>query len=249
MSQVWDIFLLISISGLIYLITEVRENKIVQTSEKGSIIMNQINVYFFNGLGGTKEDIIPLKKFLDQRSIHFSYLPLPGHESAKETILKKGEDFLKYYGPLIGSKPCILIGYSIGAEVVVFLSQYLSNIKKIILIDGGLVCGNDLGIDVEKDIQETLNIIEQNQITSLNPESISWLLGFCDSIRLGIMTAKLCIPVHLIMSMQKEVLAIKKKRIAQLTKDNVTYSFIENSTHKLITEYPMKIAQEIRNFI
>lgn len=206
-------------------------------------------IFFLNGLGGTKEEILPFFQALHLCQVDVEYLSLPGHESEKSVNLITQDEFIHYYRPLIGNTSCILIGYSIGAEIAVFLAQHLPNIEKIILIDGGLVCGEDFGISIEEDIVQTLAVIKENQITSLNAESIASLLRFTDEIHLGIMHANLKIPILIINSSQKEVLAIKQQRLAQLSQPNITHYMIEQSTHQLLTEYPEKVAQEIQHFI
>ncbi|MCR8968486.1 alpha/beta fold hydrolase [Facklamia sp. 7083-14-GEN3] len=210
--------------------------------------MLEESIYFINGFGGRKEDSENFLKLLSDKGLKVNYLYLPGHGEAFNDNVGNKEDLINFYRDTVGEKPSIVIGHSIGGEIAAFLATHLSNITKVVLLDGGILSSEDLGVSLEDDLIKTKQILSSGNYKYMNVESSLNLLSLNHSIQLTITGKAYKTPTLLLLSDFKEVLPVKLKRSKRLN-DNITMKIIENTSHSIYQDQPEKIANEIARWL
>ncbi|MGE7694877.1 alpha/beta fold hydrolase [Lysinibacillus sp. NPDC094177] len=114
---------------------------------------------FLHGLGSTGLSFGELAKHLPE--YHIVSFDLPGHGYAKALEEEEAyfpsnliEDIEETIDQQLGYKSHYLIGHSFGADLALhYAAKYPKRIKGIILLDGGYLSSQDLGMTLENELQ------------------------------------------------------------------------------------------------
>ena len=93
-------------------------------------------IYFLSGLGSKIETTIEFNLELNKYGYEIKYIDIPGQYSNIDVNIKNEKDFLDWIKSVI-PKNSLVMGYSLGADLLLKFSRFLYAKKKIIL-DGGI---------------------------------------------------------------------------------------------------------------
>ncbi|MFJ7669169.1 alpha/beta fold hydrolase [Lysinibacillus sp. NPDC097195] len=123
----------------------------------------QTTLVFFHGLGSTGLAFGELANYLS--TYHIVSFDLPGHGYApaltEETAYLPSNVIVlleKLISQQLGNKNFYLIGHSFGADLALhYAATFPEQIKGIILLDGGYLSSQDLGMTLETELQNIAN--------------------------------------------------------------------------------------------
>jgi len=107
-----------------------------QVEIKEIILLNMEKIYFLSGLGSKIETTIEFNLELNKYGYEIKYIDIPGQYSNIDVNIKNEKEFLDWIKSVI-PKNSLVMGYSLGADLLLKFSRFLYAKKKIIL-DGGI---------------------------------------------------------------------------------------------------------------
>lgn len=124
-------------------------------------------IYFLGGLGSNKLFTKDLEANL--KNIELKQIDLPGIGGEYNVEVNNISDLLEWFDSKIDIKEdFILMGHSLGADIVLLLKHHISYIKKIILLDGGIVSLDDFEYSLKNEIADFINFVDSSEYSSLD---------------------------------------------------------------------------------
>lgn len=195
-------------------------------------------IFFINGFGGGREDALELRDLLEEKGYDFTYLDLPGQYGAKDIILNDFEELLAYFEGYFPDEEIILMGHSIGAEISAYLSTRLTQIERVIMLDGGILTNEDVGKTLAESMEETKEVLSQIDSDELSEEALLELLELNDAMKLTITRPDYETPTLLLLSDTEDELPIKIQRLEEYQNPYVDYEVIQKASHNLYADQP-----------
>ncbi len=124
---------------------------------------------FLSGLGSHRLFLKDLNNQLD--NLKLVQIDLPGHGLNVDVIvndLNELVDWFKIETKIYGNEELTIVGHSLGADLLSYISIKVPQIKNIILLDGGLFNLEDLDYSSEVEIKDTKNHLENFQFKNLD---------------------------------------------------------------------------------
>ncbi|MDJ1110501.1 alpha/beta hydrolase [Macrococcus caseolyticus] len=121
--------------------------------------MNKI--FFIGGLGSNIMYIYDLQKQIQGCKIH--YIDLPGHGLNYNVNINNLSDLITWFKDEIDEdnlEDITIIGHSLGADLLAYLSTHIKSIKNVILLDGGIFNLSELDYSIDDEIIDTQNFIK-----------------------------------------------------------------------------------------
>lgn len=202
-------------------------------------------LFFINGFGGGLEDAIEIRSLLESEDYDFTYIDLPGHYSAKDVKVTDFEELLAYFEAFFPEHPIVLIGHAIGAEIAAYLSTRLTQIDRVIMLDGGIITNEDFNKSFEESMEETEEVFKSAELVDLDEESLIELLKLNDAMKLTITRADYDTPSLLLLSDFEDELAIKIQRLEKTNNPVLDYKVIPNASHDIYADQPEQTVELI----
>ena len=205
-------------------------------------------IYMLSGLGCDKPNVSELEKELNKFNYTIEYINLPGQFSNIDVNVENKEDFEKWIENQI-PKNSIVIGYSLGADLLV---RNIERIKpdKLIILDGAIITKDFTKTTVEKEVEFSRRYIKENSL-EMNADTISNLLYIKFKEDKDIFDMDIKVKTLLLLADTPDVLyEYKKNKIEKNNNhENIKELFIPNTTHDFHTEKPVEIAECISEFL
>lgn len=94
-------------------------------------------LYFLDGLGSNRYYAADFLEALAGLGLSVTYLPLPGHPDNLASAVTGASDLLVWLDQALPTEPVVLLGYSLGADLVAgFAAHYPERVTALILLDG-----------------------------------------------------------------------------------------------------------------
>ena len=207
-------------------------------------------IYFLSGLGSKIETTIEFNLELNKYGYEIKYIDIPGQYSNIDVNIKNEKEFLDWIKSVI-PKNSLVMGYSLGADLLLKFSRFLYAKKKIIL-DGGIFEDDYMKTTFEEEKEYSRNYILENSL-NMDINIISSLFDiryddYKDIFSLGLKDEILL----LLSDLPKDAYEYKNKKVEKYKKTgskNIKVYFIENTTHNFYTEKPKEIATKISEFL
>ena len=158
------------------------------------------------------------------------------------------EDFEKWIETQI-SKNSIVIGYSLGADL---LLRNIEVIKpdKLIILDGAIITNDFMKTTVEKEVEFSRSYIKENSL-EMNADIISNLLYIKFKEDVDVFDMHIKEKTLLLLSdTPDDLYEYKKNKVEKNNnQENIRSVFIQNTSHDFHTEKPVEIAECIGEFL
>ena len=201
-----------------------------------------------SGLGCDKSNVSELEIELNKFSYTIEYINLPGQFSNIDVNVENEEDFEKWIETQI-PKNSIVIGYSLGADLLV---RNIERIKpdKLIILDGAIITNDYTKTTVKKEVEFSRRYIKENSL-EMNADTISNLLYIKFKEDKDIFDMDIKVKMLLLLADTPDVLyEYKKNKIEKNNnQENIKSLFIPNISHNFHTEKPVEIAECIDKFL
>ena len=201
-----------------------------------------------SGLGCDKSNVNNLEIELNKYSYTIEYINLPGQFSNIDVNVENEEDFEKWIETQI-PKNSIVIGYSLGADLLV---RNIERIKpdKLIILDGAIITNDFTKTTVEKEVEFSRRYIKENNL-KMTADTISNLLyiKFKDDKDIFDMDIKVK-TLLLLADTPDDLYEYKKNKVEKNNnQENIKSLFVPNTSHDFHTEKPVEIAECIGEFL
>lgn len=201
-----------------------------------------------SGLGCDKSNVNNLEIELNKYSYTIEYINLPGQFSNIDVNVENEEDFEKWIETQI-PKNSIVIGYSLGADLLV---RNIERIKpdKLIILDGAIITNDFTKTTVEKEVEFSRRYIKENNL-KMTADTISNLLyiKFKDDKDIFDMDIKVK-TLLLLADTPDDLYKYKKNKVEKNNnQENIKSLFVPNTSHDFHTEKPVEIAECIGEFL
>lgn len=130
-------------------------------------------IYMLSGLGCDRSNVSELEKELNKFNYTIEYINLPGQFSNIDVNVENKEDFEKWIETQI-PKNSIVIGYSLGADLLIRNIEVIKP-DKLIILDGAIITNDFMKTTVEKEVEFSRSYIKENSL-EMNADTISNLL-------------------------------------------------------------------------
>lgn len=201
-----------------------------------------------SGLGCDKSNVSELEIELNKLSYTIEYINLPGQFSNIDVNVENEEDFEKWIETQI-PKNSIVIGYSLGADLLV---RNIERIKpdKLIILDGAIITNDYTKTTVEKEVEFSRRYIKENSL-EMNADTISNLLCIKFKEDKDIFDMDIKVKTLLLLADTPDDLYEHKKNKVEKNnnQENIKSLFIPNTSHDFHTEKPVEIAECIDKFL
>lgn len=211
---------------------------LVKSHYRKEVIKMSKKIFFINGFGGGREDSLELRDSLEEKGYEFTYLDLPGQFGAKDVTIDDFEELLAYFEGYFPDEEIILMGHSIGAEIAAYLSTRLTQIERVIMLDGGILTNEDVGKTLAESMEETKEVLSQIGGDELSEEGLLELMKLNDEMKLTIIRPDYKTPTLLLLSDSEEELPIKMQRLEERQNPYVDYKVIQKASHNLYADQP-----------
>lgn len=200
-----------------------------------------------SGLGCDKSNVNELEIELNKFSYTIEYINLPGQFSNIDVKVENEEDFEKWIENQI-PKNSIVIGYSLGADLLV---RNIERIKpdKLIILDGAIITNDYTKTTVEKKVEFSRRYIKENSL-EMNADTISNLLYIKFKEDKDIFDMDIKVKTLLLLAdTPDDLYEYKKNKVEKNNnQENIKPLFIPNTSHDFHTEKPVEIANVLMNF-
>ncbi|MDU7479755.1 MAG: alpha/beta hydrolase [Finegoldia magna] len=200
-----------------------------------------------SGLGCDKSNVNELEIELNKFSYTIEYINLPGQFSNIDVKVENEEDFEKWIENQI-PKNSIVIGYSLGADLLV---RNIERIKpdKLIILDGAIITNDYTKTTVEKEVEFSRRYIKENSL-EMNADTISNLLYIKFKEDKDIFDMDIKVKTLLLLAdTPDDLYEYKKNKVEKNNnQENIKPLFIPNTSHDFHTEKPVEIANVLMNF-
>ena len=201
-----------------------------------------------SGLGCDKSNVNNLEIELNKYSYTIEYINLPGQFSNIDVNVENEEDFEKWIETQT-PKNSIVIGYSLGADLLV---RNIERIKpdKLIILDGAIITNDFTKTTAEKEVEFSRRYIKENSL-EMNADTISNLLyiKFKDDKDIFDMDIKVK-TLLLLADTPDDLYEYKKNKVEKNNnQENIKSLFVPNTSHDFHTEKPVEIAECIGEFL
>ncbi|MBS5777688.1 MAG: alpha/beta hydrolase [Finegoldia magna] len=204
-------------------------------------------IYMLSGLGCDKSNVNELEIELNKFSYTIEYINLPGQFSNIDVKVENEEDFEKWIENQI-PKNSIVIGYSLGADLLV---RNIERIKpdKLIILDGAIITNDYTKTTVEKEVEFSRRYIKENSL-EMNADTISNLLYIKFKEDKDIFDMDIKVKTLLLLAdTPDDLYEYKKNKVEKNNnQENIKPLFIPNTSHDFHTEKPVEIANVLMNF-
>lgn len=201
-----------------------------------------------SGLGCDTSNVNELEIELNKFSYTIEYINLPGQFSNIDVKVENEEDFEKWIETQI-PKNSIVIGYSLGADLLV---RNIERIKpdKLIILDGAIITNDFTKTTVEKEVEFSRRYIKENSL-EMNADTISNLLYIKFKEDKDIFDMDIKVKTLLLLAdTPDDLYEYKKNKIEKNNnQENIKSLFIPNTSHNFHTEKPVEIAECIDKFL
>lgn len=124
-------------------------------------------IYFLGGLGSNKLFTKDLERTLE--NIKLKQIDLPGLGGEYDVEVNNIEDLLQWFESKVDIKEnFILMGHSLGADLVLLLKHHISYTKRIILLDGGIVNLDDFEYSLKNEVEDLINFVDSSEYSTLD---------------------------------------------------------------------------------
>ena len=205
-------------------------------------------IYMLSGLGCDKSNVNNLEIELNKYSYTIEYINLPGQFSNIDVNVENEEDFEKWIETQI-PKNSIVIGYSLGADLLVRNSERIKP-DKLIILDGAIITNDFTKTTVEKEVEFSRRYIKENSL-EMNADTISNLLyiKFKEDVDVFDMHIKEK-TLLLLADTPDDLYKYKKNKVEKNNnQENIKSLFVPNTSHDFHTEKPVEIAECIGEFL
>ena len=201
-----------------------------------------------SGLGCDTSNVNELEIELNKFNYTIEYINLPGQFSNIDVKVENEEDFEKWIETQI-PKNSIVIGYSLGADLLV---RNIERIKpdKLIILDGAIITNDFTKTTVEKEVEFSRRYIKENSL-EMNADTISNLLYIKFKEDKDIFDMDIKVKTLLLLAdTPDDLYEYKKNKIEKNNnQENIKSLFIPNTSHNFHTEKPVEIAECIDKFL
>lgn len=201
-----------------------------------------------SGLGCDKSNVSELEIELNKLSYTIEYINLPGQFSNIDVKVENEEDFEKWIETQI-PKNSIVIGYSLGADLLV---RNIERIKpdKLIILDGAIITNDYTKTTVEKEVEFSRRYIKENSL-EMNADTISNLLYIKFKEDKDIFDMDIKVKTLLLLAdTPDDLYEYKKNKIEENNnQENIKSLFIPKTSHDFHAEKPVEIAKCIAEFL
>lgn len=205
-------------------------------------------IYMLSGLGCDTSNVNELEIELNKFSYTIEYINLPGQFSNIDVKVENEEDFEKWIETQI-PKNSIVIGYSLGADLLV---RNIERIKpdKLIILDGAIITNDFTKTTVEKEVEFSRRYIKENSL-EMNADTISNFLYIKFKEDKDIFDMDIKVKTLLLLAdTPDDLYEYKKNKIEKNNnQENIKSLFIPNTSHNFHTEKPVEIAECIDKFL
>ncbi|MDU2132241.1 MAG: alpha/beta hydrolase [Finegoldia magna] len=205
-------------------------------------------IYMLSGLGCDTSNVNELEIELNKFSYTIEYINLPGQFSNIDVKVENEEDFEKWIETQI-PKNSIVIGYSLGADLLV---RNIERIKpdKLIILDGAIITNDFTKTTVEKEVEFSRRYIKENSL-EMNADTISNLIYIKFKEDKDIFDMDIKVKTLLLLAdTPDDLYEYKKNKIEKNNnQENIKSLFIPNTSHNFHTEKPVEIAECIDKFL
>ena len=115
-------------------------------------------IYMLSGLGCDKSNVSEFEKELNKFNYTIEYINLPGQFSNIDVNVENKEDFGKWIETQI-PKNSVVIGYSLGADLLVRNIEVIKP-DKLIILDGAIITNDFMKTTVEKEVEFSIIYIK-----------------------------------------------------------------------------------------
>ncbi|PSC77641.1 hypothetical protein C6576_11745, partial [Mammaliicoccus sciuri] len=118
-------------------------------------------ILFLSGLGSHRLFLKDLNNQLD--NMNLVQIDLPGHGLNLDVIVNDLNELVEWFKTEIkiyDNEELTIVGHSLGADLLSYISIKVPQIKNLILLDGGLFNLEDLEYSSEIEIKDTKNHLE-----------------------------------------------------------------------------------------
>ena len=206
-------------------------------------------IYFLSGLGSKIETTIEFSLELNKYGYEIKYIDIPGQYSNIDVNIKNEKEFLDWIKSVI-PKNSLVMGYSLGADLLLKFSRFLYA-KKIIILDGGIIDYDLMNITMEEDIAMMKSYIEENQL-DMNSKTISKLISLLRKQYIDIFHVGLDTETLLLLSDHPDFVYEYKKNKIKVNRDNMDHidiQFMKDTSHEIYVEKPREIAETIFDWL
>ncbi|PTJ70630.1 alpha/beta fold hydrolase [Mammaliicoccus sciuri] len=126
-------------------------------------------ILFLSGLGSHRLFLKDLNNQLD--NMNLVQIDLPGHGLNLDVIVNDLNELVEWFKTEIkiyDNEELTIVGHSLGADLLSYISIKAPQIKNLILLDGGLFNLEDLEYSSEIEIKDTKNHLENFQFKNLD---------------------------------------------------------------------------------
>ena len=205
-------------------------------------------IYMLSGLGCDKSNVSELEKELNKFNYTIEYINLPGQSSNIDVKVENEEDFEKWIETQI-PKNSIVIGYSLGADLLV---RNIERIKpdKLIILDGAIITNDYTKTTVEKEVEFSRRYIKENSL-EMNADTISNLLYIKFKEDKDIFDMDIKVKTLLLLAdTPDDLYKYKKNKVEKNNnQENIKSLFIPNTSHDFHAEKLVEIAECIDEFL
>lgn len=162
--------------------------------------------------------------------------------------LENEEDFEKWIETQI-PKNSIVIGYSLGADLLIRNIEVIKP-DKLIILDGAIITNDFMKTTVEKEVEFSRRYIKENSL-EMNADTISNLLyiKFKEDVDVFDMHIKVK-TLLLLADTPDDLYEYKKNKVEKNNnQENIKSLFVQNTSHDFHTEKPVEIAEYIGEFL
>ncbi len=205
-------------------------------------------IYMLSGLGCDKSNVSELEKELNKFNYTIEYINLPGQYSNIDVNVENKEDFEKWIETQI-PKNSIVIGYSLGADLLIRNIEVIKP-DKLIILDGAIITNDFMKTTVEKEVEFSRRYIKENSL-EMNADTISNLLyiKFKEDVDVFDMHIKVK-TLLLLADTPDDLYEYKKNKVEKNNnQENIKSLFVQNTSHDFHTEKPVEIAEYIGEFL
>ena len=176
-------------------------------------------IYFLSGLGSKIETTIEFNLELNKYGYEIKYIDIPGQYSNIDVNIKNEKEFLDWIKSVI-PKNSLVMGYSLGADLLLKFSRFLYA-KKIIILDGGIFEDDYMKTTLEEEKEYSRNYILENSL-NMDINIISSLFDiryddYKDIFSLGLKDEILL----LLSDLPKDAYELKIKRLKNIKRQEV----------------------------
>lgn len=207
-------------------------------------------IYFISGLGSTEESVQILSTELSKYGYEIKFLDIPGQYSNVNVKIVDEKDFVEWLKNSI-PKDSIVMAFSIGADLALKFNKEI-NPCELIILDGGIIGYDFENRDLEKEIQETREIIIKNKL-NMNPDTITNLMSIIADDYKDIFEVDLHSRVLFFVADSPnyafEYKKVKIDKYYKTNRDDITIKIVKDTTHEIYTQKPRCVTEQITEWL